>query len=130
MIPRVISMLLIGQLLVIFFGIMILGIGLRISDAQGMCMQGDHLQANFHTRLRDYGFWLSLLPLGWAVAAVRDARAADEGRENRSRRYELAGWLIFAGLLMFFVSVLFGFVGWVILVVVMSVFYYWLWRVL
>ena len=122
-------MLLIGQLLVIFFGIMILGILLRILDTRFLAETGRHLEKDSLHYLRDYGFWLSLLPLGWAVAAIRNARDSQEGK-TKLRRYELGGWVIFFALLLFFLIVCCGFLGWFIFIAVMAAFYYFLWRVL
>ena len=127
MFPRMISILLILQLLVIFFGIMVVGLMLRLQDANSLAMTGEHLAKNSFHYLRNYGFWLSLLPLGWAIAAVRDAHMVVVNKRV-GRRYELAGWLILGALLLFFLALLFGLIGWLIFIVVMSIFYYCMWR--
>jgi hypothetical protein len=59
-----ISILLIMQLLVIFFGIVIAGLILRLQDANSLAMNGEHLATNSFHHLRNYGFSLGLLPLG------------------------------------------------------------------
>ena len=46
----------------------------------------------------------SLLPIGWAIAAIRDARVATE-RKGADRRYEFAGWLLPAALLVLFFGI-------------------------
>jgi hypothetical protein len=131
MIPRVISMLLLGQLLVIFFGVMIVASGLRLFEIgqpdyyHSLLKSGELLPFPFY--VRKYGYWLSLLPLGWAVAAIRNARAAAENK-NPGQRYELAGWLLFGALLLFFLVVCCGLIGWLIFIVLMAIFYYFLWR--
>ena len=122
-------MLLIGQLLVIFFGIMTLGIMLRIADADWMAATGAHLEKGAIHRFRDYGFWLSLLPLGWAVAAIRSARESQE-EKTKFRHYELAGWVIFFALLLLFLVMCCGLLGWFIFIAMMTVFFYCMWRVL
>ena len=127
MFPRMISILLILQLLVIFFGIMVVGVMLRLQDTHSLQMTGEHLAKNSFHNLRDYGFWLNLLPLGWATAAVYDAHMVAE-KKRTGRRYELVGWLIFVGLLLFFLVVSCGLVGWLIFFVLLAVFFLLLWR--
>jgi len=122
-------MLLIGQLLVIFFGIMALGIMLRIADAGTMSETGAHLAKGALHRFRDYGFWLTLLPLGWAVAAIRNARAPQEGKA-KFRHYELTGWAIFFSLVLLFLVICCGLLGWFIFIGLMAVFFYCMWRIL
>jgi uncharacterized protein YigE (DUF2233 family) len=49
-------------------------------------------------------------------------------KKRAGRRYELAGWMIFAGLMLFFLVVLCGLFGWLTFTVLLAVFFYFLWR--
>ena len=109
--PRVISMLLVGQLLVIFLGVAITGSLLRVYEIQDPPSQHpDIIVRTFPFYVRDYGFWLCLLPLGWAIAAIRDARAVKE-KNIADQRFELIGWVLLGALLVFFACAAFNAYG-------------------
>jgi len=100
--PRVISMLLIGQLLVVFLGVAITGGLVRAYDIHFPHVDMDTPPLRiFPHFVRDYGLWLCLLPLSWAVAAVWNSRGAAE-KNIANYRYEFMGWLLLASLLVIF----------------------------
>lgn len=106
--PRAIFLLLIGQMLIIFLGVVLTGSFVRIYEgriSQAFFPSAGYPYVKF---VVSYGLWLSVLPLAWAAVALGHARQV--ARANASaRRFELVGGLLLLGLLLVFaVSVIVG----------------------
>ena len=101
--PRIFCLLIIAQLLVILIGVAITGSLMR--DRISSChMMSDWNAGSLYVQyMGNRGLWLSLLPLGWAVAAVMDARIQAITKRKVIFRFELVGWLLLCGLLFAFV---------------------------
>jgi len=92
--PRFISALTVMQLFVIFLGVCVTGGFLRL--------HGFDVPHPFYPRIaRDYGFWLALLPLAWALASVLSARPVDAS-PTASSLHGVAGFVLLAGLILVF----------------------------
>lgn len=94
MTPRFISALTVMQLFVIFLGVCVTGGFLRL--------HGLDIPHPFFPRImRDYGFWLALLPLAWALASAFSVRPVD-ATPAASALYGVAGFILLAGLILVF----------------------------
>jgi hypothetical protein len=94
MTPRFISALTVMQLFVIFLGVCVTGGFLRLHGV-------DVPHPTYPRIMRDYGFWLALLPLAWALASVLSARPVD-ATPSASSLYGVAGFVLLAGLILVF----------------------------
>ena len=71
--PRVISVLTAMQLFTVAFGVFVTGTLLRVHSAR---WPGAPFPA-FPQSIRDYGLWLAILPIAWAVTSVLSVRSID-----------------------------------------------------
>ncbi len=94
MTPRFISVLTVIQLVIILLGVSITGGFLRFH------MVGVP-NPPFSQLMRDYGFWLGLLPLGWAVASTISVRSLVRS-PTASTLHCVAGFVLLAGLILVF----------------------------
>src|SRR5262245_43079455 len=103
--PRIISILTLAQSLVILLGVLLTGAFLKLYAGTSFGKPVPRLPVV----MRDYGFWLIVLPLCWALAATFSVRSLDSSPSARPA-YILTGIILLAALcVVFLVSVISAF---------------------
>ena len=99
MTPRTITTLVLIQLLTILIGVLATAIFLRLLTTDWP-NEPAHMPG-FPRFVRNYGFWLSLLPFAWIAASVLSVRSLDSLPQVH-RGYLVAGYVLWAFLAVVF----------------------------